>query len=244
MTKHMPRWTWTDDEPGGAQLSGGKLAGIAVHWPGTTTNAYGVEPAGDVRDRLVAWRDYHVNGRGWSDIGYNYAIDQAGRQWELRGLDRVGAHSASKANPDANHEWLGLLLILGDEEAPTPEMITAFSRFRADRFLARYPAAWRIVGHQDVPGASTECPGRHVMRLIDSGRLAGDPTPPEEEVLDMTPDEIVEAFMNNPRAAPWFETRSANGVARAAETSTKFRQAIRKMVEEEVRQEIDRALGR
>jgi hypothetical protein len=179
VTEYMPRSAWTSTPRGGAQLTGSQLVGIACHWPGTTTDAYGVESESTVASRLRGWRDFHVNTRGWADIGYNFAVDQAGRVWDLRGLIRVGAHCASPSNPDANHEWLGVLFILGDEERPNAAMIRAFQDFRFDVFLPRWPGRTRLTGHgraPGVPGAQTSCPGPFVAAKITDGTLAQQPT--------------------------------------------------------------------
>jgi hypothetical protein len=184
MTTYMARSAWTTAARGGSQLTGSKLVGIAVHWPGTTSNAYGVESASKVAARLRGWWDYHVNTRGWSDIGYNMAIDQAGRVWDLRGLSRVGAHCASDANPDANHEWIGVLFVLGDEERPTAEMIRAFQDFRWDVFLPRWPNRGSLTGHgraPGVPGAQTSCCGPYAAAKILDGTLAKRPSTPTPE---------------------------------------------------------------
>jgi N-acetylmuramoyl-L-alanine amidase len=190
VTIYQSRSSWTDEPRGGAQLTGSQLVGIACHWPGTTTDAYGVESASKVAARLRGWWDYHVNVRGWTDIGYNFAVDQAGRVWDLRGLARVGAHCASATNPDANHEWLGVLFILGDHERPSLEMIAAFQDFRFDVFLPRWPGRTRLTGHgraPGVPGAQTDCPGPFVAaKLTDgtlaqpSGQISGDDMTPEQ----------------------------------------------------------------
>src|SRR5690606_24318204 len=104
VTEYKARSSWTSTSRGGAQLTGTKLQGIAWHWPGTTRDEIGVETEAQTANRLRGYRNFHVGTRGWADIGYNLAIDQAGRVWDLRGLSRVGAHCASAANPDANHE--------------------------------------------------------------------------------------------------------------------------------------------
>ena len=184
----MPRSAWTSAPRGGAQLTGGKLVGIACHWPGTTSDAYGVESEGVIASRLRGWWDFHVNTRGWTDIGYNFAVDQAGRVWDLRGLTRVGAHCASPTNPDANHEWLGVLFVLGDRESPTAAMILAFQDFRHDVFLPRWPGRTRLTGHgraPGVPGAQTSCPGPFVAAKLTDGTLA---QPPGTED-DVTPEQ-------------------------------------------------------
>ncbi|WP_157988015.1 peptidoglycan recognition protein family protein [Jiangella endophytica] len=178
MTTYLPRSAWTSTARGGAQLTGNQLVGLACHWPGSTTDAYGVETADRVAGRLRGWRAYHVEDRGWSDIGYNFAIDQAGRVWDLRGSARVGAHSASPSNPDANHEFVGVLCIVGDRERPTSAMSAAFWDFRRDVFLRRWPGRTDVRGHREVSGAQTACPGDPVIELTNT---------PEE--TDMTPEQ-------------------------------------------------------
>lgn len=187
MVTYVGRSAWTSTKPGGASLTGSKLLGLAVHWPGSTTDRFGVETPAEVASRLRGWRAFHVRDRGWSDIGYNVAIDQAGRVWELRGIGRVGAHSASDANSDANHEWVGVLLVLGEREQPTTAMIQAFRHFRTTRFLRRWPGRNAVRGHTQVPGAQTSCPGPAALALIASGAFAGAPRPtqPTEDVFNM-----------------------------------------------------------
>lgn len=180
-TTYMPRSAWTSTARGGAQLTGTKLVGLACHWPGSTTDAYGVESAATVAGRLRAWRQFHVEDRGWSDIGYNFAIDQAGRVWDLRGSARVGAHCASPSNPDANHEFVGVLCIVGDREQPTSAMAVALWDFRRDVFLRRWPGRGDIRGHREVPGAQTACPGNPVIELTNN---------PQEQ--DMTPEQAAQ----------------------------------------------------
>lgn len=65
-TESHERHEWTGAGRGGSYLSGGQLEGIACHWPGTSTDAFGIEPSGEVAGRLRGWRNYHVSGRGWS----------------------------------------------------------------------------------------------------------------------------------------------------------------------------------
>lgn len=145
-------------------------------------------------------------GHSDSDIGYNFAVTQAGGAWDLRGLRRVGAHSASPSNPDANYEWIGVLFILGDEEEPTHAMIEAFRALRFDVILDEFPHATAIRGHQDVPGAQTACPGPYVLGLIDEGVLTQRPETGDDEDMP-TAEEIAQAVWSFPLVDPGTEQR-------------------------------------
>jgi hypothetical protein len=88
---------------------------------------------------------YHVNSRGWSDIGYNTLIDAFGGIWEGRagGLDKsvIGAHTGG-----FNSHSTGVAFI-GDHSSagPTPAAQSA---------LASY-AAWKLDVHNLDPEGST-----------------------------------------------------------------------------------------
>ncbi|ANC31421.1 N-acetylmuramoyl-L-alanine amidase [Isoptericola dokdonensis] len=170
MATILPRSAWTSTKPGWWRTPPYVDAeGIACHWPasgkiGTSKSA--------VAAALRGWRHYHVYTRGWADIGYNYAVDQAGRIWELAGK-RTAAHAASSANPDANAELYGVLFVVGQGEAVSAKAIAAFRSLRAE-LGSKLP----VMGHQQVPGASTACPGPSVMAAVRSGALTASTSKP------------------------------------------------------------------
>jgi hypothetical protein len=179
--------------------------------------AFGVESKSAVASRLRGWRNFHVTGRQWRDIGYNVAIDQAGRVWMLRsthwGVNMVGAHAASGSNPRANHRYVGVLLILGANEQPTAAMIEAFRHWRHTRFLARWPGRTDLRGHGQVPGASTACPGSRVRTLISNGSLGrrpgSTPTPsPPQEVTMSWQENLVPTSTARERIPESYSTRA------------------------------------
>lgn len=188
MTKYMPRSKWTASSASGDALTGDKLKGVAFHWPGTSENVIGDEGTKKTAARLRGYRNYHKS-RTWRDIGYTLAADQGGRLWMLRSSswrgNMVGAHCASPANRDANEEYVGVLLILGDEEKPSDAMIDAVRDWYHNKFLAGWPDRDDVRVHGDVYGAQTTCAGPYVRAALDEliatpGSGGGDPEPDPE----------------------------------------------------------------
>ncbi len=122
---------------------------------------------------------YHLDGRGWSDIGYNFLVDKYGGIWEGRagGMDRpvIGAHAAgfntntvgvsvigdytqtspTAASNEAVARVAGWKLFLGNQE---PLATSNFTSGGGPRFPAGTVVNLpNIVGHSDV--GSTACPG-------------------------------------------------------------------------------------
>lgn len=201
----LPRSAWTDTAPGFSRaLSASQVTGIVIHYPGDAA----VTRKGLSQTRngalLRGYRRYHLTGRGWPDIGYCYAVDQAGTCWTLAG-NRVAAHSATEADPTANHTNIGVLFIVGNNEAPTPEAVQAFRELRA-HLLKTFPRATRLRGHRQVTGASTSCPGNALINLINSGALTSSPpapapTPKEDDDMAKVTDQQLEDLLSGASAA-------------------------------------------
>jgi hypothetical protein len=121
--------------------------------------------------------DYHVNGNGWSDIGYNYLVDPNGVLYEGRGNNILGAHFCAK-----NGNTMGVC-VMGDftNVTPTENAITSLQRLLAwkacDRDIDPLGSAFHpssglnlknISGHRD--GCSTACPGDAFYPLLPEVR--------------------------------------------------------------------------
>jgi hypothetical protein len=142
----------------------GGVRGAFVHHT-VSANNYA---AADVPAIIRGIYAYHVNSRGWRDIGYNFLVDRFGRIWEGRfggiTLPVTGAHTAGYNDDAFAMSAIGTYT----NKAPETALLTAYQRLFAWKFSIhgvdpRGPAnydgeVWpAIAGHRDA--ASTECPG-------------------------------------------------------------------------------------
>lgn len=161
----QPRSEWTATKEGFSYaLRPDTVTGFAIHYPGIGNVTTAGRSDDWAKQQLRNYRAYHVNTRGWADIGYNIAISQNGTAWWAAGKKKA-AHCASKSNPTANARHVGILLIIGNSERPTAAMVTTLNRVIAE-VQAEFPGARTILGHREVPGASTACPGDVVIAMI------------------------------------------------------------------------------
>jgi N-acetyl-anhydromuramyl-L-alanine amidase AmpD len=121
-------------------------------------------------------RRYHLS-LGWRDVGYNFIIEREGRVVEGRPLDVPGAHCRAG---DMNRRSIGVALI-GDLDCRPPTWMQAEALASLLRELMakhRIPPA-RVLGHREVAGAATACPGRFLdpaaLRRILDGPAAPEP---------------------------------------------------------------------
>ncbi len=161
-----------------------------IHHTASSSNYTAAQAAAMVRGIYA----YHVKGRGWSDVGYNFLVDKYGRTYEGRagGIDRfvVGAHAGG-----FNTSTFGVAF-LGDysKAAPPAKAILAAEKVLAWKLASAYrdPAAWssmRSAGggtsrykagqYASLQGVSahrqvgyTSCPGTPTFNKLGSIRSA------------------------------------------------------------------------
>jgi putative cell wall-binding protein len=179
MPEIYTRAQWGADEsirePGDPDY--GQVLGTFVHHT-AGTNSY---TEADVPAIIRSIYAYHVNGRGWRDIGYNFLVDRFGRIWEGRygGVDRavIGAHTAGYNSSAFGTSVLGTYT----SKAPEDAVLYAYERLIAWKFtlhgvepdaLVVYPEQERlpaISGHRDA--SATECPGQLLYDKLSAIRL-------------------------------------------------------------------------
>jgi N-acetylmuramoyl-L-alanine amidase len=121
--------------------------------------------------------DYTVN-RGYS-IGYNFAIDQTGTGWEIRGFDIRCA-----ANLNMNDVTIAILCLVDGADEMNEAMIDTFQWIaaEAERIVG---TDLLVVGHRDI--GKTTCPGDGVYSQVQAGLLEPEPEPEPEPGPEPTP---------------------------------------------------------
>lgn len=114
-------------------------------------------------------QDFHQNGRGWNDIGYHFLVDAAGRIFQGRPVEVVGAHVKNDNSGNVG------ICFMGSHHPPfnhpvTPEQLD--SAVRLGRWLgAAYGAGPETYkGHRDR--GRTDCPGDVLYPLLEKVRAA------------------------------------------------------------------------
>ncbi len=171
-------WAGNNHPPTGGPYYGTIEMGIVHH----TENPNGYSP-GEVPAMLRSIYAFHVHGRGWLDIGYNFVIDRFGRIWEARqggvdlpvlgaqagdwnqisfGVSLLGTYTdvrpsaAAVAALERLLAWklaLNGLPAVGELSAVASAEGISYTQFHVGEHV-RFP---RIAGHRQVD--ATDCPG-------------------------------------------------------------------------------------
>lgn len=121
-------------------------------------------------------QNYHMDTRGWDDIGYNWLCDVKGTLYIGRGWDTLGTHTVG-------HNTSGIAVCFIGTNADVTEAAKRTIRMLADeadrvmgRKLTRY-------GHRDLD--QTTCPGDNLYGWVHSGMSVPLVPPLQEKEEDM-----------------------------------------------------------
>ena len=143
-----------------------KITGIIIHctatrprwWDGKSTSA-----------KVAEIRRWHVEDRGWSDIGYHFLIDRDGTVAKGRSITRDGAHVRGR-----NAGTIGISLFGGHgsnendqfSDNFTPEQDRALRQLISDLHKEYGPVL--VTGHNEY--AAKACPGFTVHEWMQSSK--------------------------------------------------------------------------
>ena len=100
-------------------------------------------------------RNWHVNERGWRDVGYHYVIKRNGEVELGRNIRDTGAHAAGY-----NSKSIGICLVGGMAEDNSTEDNFTAQQWTAlldliQQKLSDYPDA-KVIGHNEI--SEKDCP--------------------------------------------------------------------------------------
>lgn len=163
---------------------------MAIHYTVTPSD-------GDVAARLRGIQRYHMDTRGWCDVGYHFLVSTDGTIWEGRPLELLGAHVGSHNSGNVGIAFVGCFHGSGCERwgpVHPPEGMIRVGGELVGLLARTYDIpldAASVKGHREHRGAYTSCPGDHLLaRLPDLRAIAAssaDPPPPGEPPIPEDP---------------------------------------------------------
>lgn len=179
-------------------------------------------PGGDPAANLRGIQSYHMDSRGWCDIGYHFLVSIDGRTWEGRPVELLGAHVGGHNTGNIGISFIGCFH--GDcggipgPYVPPEEMITGGAGLVSGlgAIFGITPSSATVLGHRDHPDQSTSCPGDHLHARLDDLRAGGarsvygaayvDQTfPLASQPFELAPNEVSSGYleMRNTGTEPW-----------------------------------------
>jgi hypothetical protein len=150
-----------------------------------------VTGSSDPARQMRGIQSFHMNTRGWCDVGYHFLIGSDGKVYEGRPLNLLGAHVGNNNSGNIGISFIGCFHTSGcsglGPSRPSDAMINASGRLLGtlSRLYGVSLSSTTVKGHRDHPGQTTSCPGDNlrprIAEMITIGRsstLSGGSTPP------------------------------------------------------------------
>ena len=145
-----------------------KICGLS-HNPSRMSIHHTAGPTNDGADPAIRMRGmqaFHINNRGWCDIGYHFVVSQSGVVYKGRKSTlHWGTHVGNE-----NHNNIGIALI-GDyryQHPPNRQIDRTVDIVRWVSQTFSIPLNRNVVkGHGEWPGQTSSCPGANVRSRIN-----------------------------------------------------------------------------
>ena len=162
--KLVTRSQWKARAPKAPAAHLASTRGVKVHYTGDTVDLRLADDHDRCAPLVREIQAFHMDGRGWNDIGYSFAVCPHGYVFEGRGLHHLPAANGPGLN-SGHYAVLGLVGNKGLIE-PSDAMLNGI-RDAIDYVRAEGDAGNEIKGHRD--GYSTDCPGPKLYAWVKDG---------------------------------------------------------------------------
>ncbi|CAL8105813.1 unnamed protein product [Calicophoron daubneyi] len=106
-------------------------------------------------------QNFHMDTRGWSDIGYNFLVGADGVVYEGRGWGVLGTHARGWNNVSYGFSVVGNFMT----NTPTQAALSAIRAMIEQAVKRGYlTQTYNVLGHRDV--GNTSCPGDAFYEII------------------------------------------------------------------------------
>lgn len=148
--------------PSGATRYSRPRRGVKLHYLGSP---YTDRPHTACAAYVRKLQDSHMDGNGWSDIGYSFVVCTHGSVFEGRGLTR---RNSANGNTTLNEQDYAVCLLVGSSglTQPTDAQLHG-ARDAIEYCRAEGPAGDWLGGHRD--GYATSCPGDPLYAWVKRG---------------------------------------------------------------------------
>ena len=211
--KLVPRSQWgarAYRTPNGATPYSRARRGVKLHYLGTP---YTDRPHDTCDDYVRQIQAQHMDGNGWSDIGYSFVVCTHGYVYEGRGLTR---RNSANGNTTLNDQDYAVLLMVGSSglTKPTDAQLHG-ARDAIDYCRKEGPAGSWLGGHRD--GYATACPGDAVYAWVkkgaprpSSGGSTGQNPAPGDTYTVKSGDTL--SSIGQALDVPWLDIARSNGI--------------------------------
>jgi len=141
-----------------------------------------VSGSADPQRQMRGIQRFHMDTRGWCDVGYHFLIGQDGRVYEGRPVQLLGSHVGGNNTGNIGISYIGCFHTSGcsglGSSSPTDASIRISGKLMGtlSRLYGITLDTTHVKGHGQHSGASTSCPGDHVRsrigEMISTGRSA------------------------------------------------------------------------
>lgn len=173
-------------------------------------------------------RKWHVEDRGWSDIGYHYLIGLEGEIWDGRPVERTGAHVKGHNTGTIGVAYVGGLDSNGNpKDTRTSAQKAALTKLHR-MLLKQFPSINKISGHRDYAAKACPCyEAAEYKYLLDRKPVEPEFDNPKDDDDPDLPDSWLAETIASLEKANMLQKQGRDALDQAAAEHWKVLQALR-----------------